>query len=135
MKKPVLLFSLKCAVILYFAACTNIDRITVSKTVAQSVVSGSWKVDQYVAGNDHSNSLSGYDFSFSDGGKLTVNKNGNSINGNWYEDNVTKTLVLNIESNDKALQQLNAHWNITNVSDEKLVFETNGNESLQISKQ
>lgn len=138
MKKPALLFSLKCGVILYFAACTNIDRLTVARTVSQSVITGSWKIAGYSsADQDNSRTFSGYNISFNDGGKFIIHKNGNVVQGDWYEDNASKTLLLNVETDDKVLQQLNANWNINGITDNSIVFKSNDqhNESLCIIKE
>ncbi|MEP6673857.1 MAG: hypothetical protein ABJA78_01835 [Ferruginibacter sp.] len=139
MKKPALLFSLKCAVILYFAACTNIDRITVARTVSQAVTAGNWKIQHYAAADkDHTKTFSDYELTFNDGGTVLIKTNGKCFEGNWYEDNIKKTLVLNIGSNDKNVQQLNANWNITGVSDNVIAFDNNdsqASESMSIGKQ
>lgn len=117
MRKPILLTALKAAVILYFAACANVDDYTVFKSVTPIVTKGNWKVNLYMdANNDKTNDFAGYNFVFNGNGGLTASKNGNDINGHWYEDNVSKKVAIDLGNTDPMLISLNDSWNIDDVS-------------------
>ena len=47
MKKPMLLFVLKCTVIVYFAACTSIQNFTTVKSATAVITRAPWKVNLY----------------------------------------------------------------------------------------
>jgi hypothetical protein len=126
MKKPVLLFALKCAVIVYFAACANIQQLTVSNSVSDLVTKGAWKVNCYDnARVDNTCIFEGYSFSFDATGKVTASKNGISYEGNWMEDNISKKITLSFKNNNPALSELNNHWNIESISNKGITFESN----------
>lgn len=134
MKKPFLLFALKCAVILYFAACTSIDDYTVAKAASPVVTKGTWKVNLYAdANNDKTNDFAGYTFTFSISGDVKVTRNGVDINGNWAEDHISKRVTLNLGSTDPVLVRLNNYWTILDVSNAQVDFQNNNNTKLNIS--
>ena len=117
MKKPFLLFTLKCAVILYFAACTNIQDYSIANTVSTVVTKGMWKVnlcqDQ---SKEDCNEFAGYTFSFNLSGDVTASKDGVVVKGKWAEDNISNRLSLNLQSDDAVLKKLNNYWSISNIS-------------------
>ena len=125
MKKPFLLFALKCSVIIYFAACTSIDKLGASKTITQQLVTKSaWKVNCF--GNTTSDNtciFEGYTFNFNASGKVTASKNGTVIEGNWLEDNISNKITLNFKNQSSALSQLNYYWNIASINDAGITFE------------
>jgi hypothetical protein len=124
MKKPVLLFALKCSVIVYFAASANFKQLTVSNSVSELVTKGSWKVNCYDnAKVDNTCIFEGYSFSFDATGKVIANKNGVSYEGNWIEDNISKKITLSFNNSNPALSGLNNHWNIESISDKGITFE------------
>ena len=137
MKKPVLLFALKCSVIVYFAACTNIQQIGVSNSVSELVTKGTWKVNCYDNAHiDNTCIFEGYSFSFDASGKVTASKNGISFEGNWIEDNISKKITLSFQNSNSVLSELNNHWNIESISDKGLTFENStgkDSEKLYIS--
>jgi hypothetical protein len=117
MRKPLLLVALKAAVILYFAACANVEDDVIYKSVTPVVTKGSWKVNLYMDANqDKTNDFAGYTFSFSGSGEVTAVKNGSTVQGNWYEDNITKRLLINLGSADPTLVSLNDAWDVSDVS-------------------
>jgi hypothetical protein len=117
MRKPILLTALKAAVILYFAACANVDDYAIYKSVTPIVTKGNWKVNLYMdANNDKTNDFAGYSFVFSSNGDVTVSKGGNTINGHWYEDNAAKKVSINLGSTDPMLVNINDSWNVDDVS-------------------
>ena len=125
MKKPTLLFALKCSVIIYFAACTSIDKLAVSKSVSQQLTTkGNWKVNCFGnATNDNTCIFEGYSFNFDASGKVMASKNGTTIKGNWLEDNISKTITISFAGSNTVLNELNDYWNITNVTDAGISFE------------
>lgn len=127
MKKPVLLFALKCSVIIYFAACANIEKFSVSNAVSQQLISkGTWKVNCYDNANiDNTCDFEGYIFSFDAYGKVIARKNGIAIEGNWLEDNISKKITLSFRKENSVLLQLNDHWNISSISNGGITFENN----------
>lgn len=124
MKKPILLFALKCFVILYFAACTNVERLSVTQTVAPVITNGSWKVALYMdSNNNQTNDFSGYTFTFNPSGEIKAVKNGTEITGNWSENNIAKKVTLYFSSGDPILEKLNVGWVISNVTSSQLDLE------------
>jgi hypothetical protein len=116
-KSPLLLFALKCAVILYFAACSGIADYTTAVSATPLVTKGSWKVTLYTAANkDQTNDFAGYAFTFDPGGEIKALKNGKEITGNWAEDNISKRITINLRTNDPVLTKLNDYWNISAIT-------------------
>jgi|GEM_PF-1088162 len=124
MKKPLLLFALKCSVIIYFAACSNLEKLAVSKSVTQFVTTGTWKVNCF-SNTNTSNicDFKDYTFSFDASGKVTAVKNGISFSGNWIEDNISKKITINFNNSNAVLNELNDHWNITAIGPDGISFE------------
>jgi hypothetical protein len=125
MRKPILLTALKAGVILYFAACANVDDYSVYKSVTPIVTRGSWKVNLYMdANNDKTNDFAGYSFNFGSNGDIKATKNGNTINGYWYEDNTAKRVSIDLGNTDPMLVNLNDSWSINDVSNTNVSLET-----------
>lgn len=128
MKKPLLIFALKCSVILYFAACTGINdyRNTVSAT--SKVTKGTWKINLFTQGQQNeTNQFSNCIISFDPSGKITINKNGQTVTGNWIEDNIMQRITISLNTNDAALTKLNDYWNISKISKSGISFRGNQN--------
>jgi hypothetical protein len=121
MKKPFLLFALKCSIIFYFAACTGLEDYTTGKSATPIVTGGTWVIKEYLDPNTNSPSdFSGYTFTFNAGGNLTVKKNGLYSNGNWSEDDISKKMAIDLRSADPLLERLSQHWKITHVTNNKI---------------
>ena len=137
MKKTTLLVALKCSVILYFAACTGINKITTATSATPRVTKGAWKINLYTeAKNDETARFDGCMLTFDAAGKMTAYKNGKKITGNWAEDDILKRITINLNTKDPALLKLNTYWNISTISKWQLSFQnsTNPEESqLQIT--
>ncbi|MBK8609652.1 MAG: hypothetical protein IPL84_06835 [Chitinophagaceae bacterium] len=137
MKKPVLLFAIKCSVILYFAACTSIDEYTTADSATPRVTQGTWKVNLFIeAENDNTKVFDGYTLTFQPSGKIIAAKNTEEITGNWSEDNIQNRITINLDTKDPALAKLNKYWNISNISNAGLSFQNAENPSsgwLQIT--
>lgn len=124
MKKPALLFALKCSVIIYFAACTNIQDFGVSNSVTKLVTKGNWKVNCYSNSNaDNTCNFKDYTFTFDASGKVFAVKDGISYTGNWLEDNISKKITINFNKSNAILDELNDYWDITAISDAGISFE------------
>ena len=137
MKKPILLFAIKCSVILYFAACTGIDKITTAISATPRVTKGAWKINLYTESkNDETARFDGCMLTFESTGKIIAYKNGQKITGNWAEDDILKRITINLHTKDPTLTKLNDYWNISNITKWRLSFENAKNPSgsqLQIT--
>jgi hypothetical protein len=124
MKKPVLLFALKCSVIIYFAACTNIQTLSVSPSVTKLVTKGAWKVNCYSNANtDNTCNFKDYTFTFDVSGSVVAVKDSVSYTGNWLEDNISKKITINFSKSNPVLNELTDYWDITAISDAGISFE------------
>lgn len=131
MKKPFLLFSLKCTVILYFAACTGINSYTSSVAATPHVTKGTWKVDLFSStGVDETSQLNGYDLTFSSTGKIRVQKNGEITTGNWSEDEIEKKIIISLDTKDPVLEKLNSYWDISVATDKNIELKNTENASV-----
>ena len=127
MKNSFLLFSIKAAVILYFAACTSIDHYTVSKSATPVVTKGVWKINFFMdADNDQTNDFEGYTFTFNESGIVKASKNGVDIDGNWFEDDIAKRITIDLGASDPSLAKLNTKWSIRDVSNAQVELQDNG---------
>ena len=125
MKKPLLLFAIKCSVILYFAACTRIDKITTAVSATPHVTKGAWKINLFTKSkNNETSTFDGFMLTFEPSGKIIALKNGKKITGNWAEDDILKRITINLDTKDPALAKLNNYWNITSISKWQLSFKT-----------
>jgi hypothetical protein len=128
MKKTTLLVTIKCSVILYFAACTGIDKITTAVSATPRVTKGAWKINLYTESkNDKTAAFDGCMLTFEPTGKIIAYKNGKKITGNWAEDDILKRISINLDTKDPALAKLNKNWNISNISKWQLSFNTTNN--------
>ena len=128
MKKPSLLFALKSAVILYFAACTSIDHYTAGKAATPIVTKGIWKVNFFKdAENNLTNDLAGYTFTFNSSGVVKATKNGVDINGNWFEDDIANRITIDLGATDPSLEKINRHWNIKDLNNATVEFQDDDN--------
>jgi hypothetical protein len=131
MKKTTLLVALKCSVILYFAACTGIDKITTSISATPRVTKGAWKINLYTeAKNDETARFDGCMLTFEPTGKIIAYKNGKKITGNWAEDDILKRISINFDTKDPALSKLNTYWDISSISKWQLSFQNNNNPEI-----
>jgi len=119
MKKPFLLFALKCSIIIYFAACTGLEDYTAGKSATPIVTGGTWVIKEYLDPNTNID-FSGYTLTFNAGGNLTVKKNGLYTNGNWSEDDISKKMAIDLRSADPLLARLSQHWKITHVTNNRI---------------
>lgn len=133
MKKTTLLVALKCSVILYFAACTGINKISNAISATPCVIKGAWKINLYTeAKNDKTASFDGCMLTFDQAGKITAYKNGEKITGNWAEDDILKRITINLDTKDPALSKLNSYWNISMISKWQLSFQNDNTEESRL---
>lgn len=124
MKKPFLLFALKCSVIVYFAACSGIDSFTKTKSVSAQITKGGWKVHCYSnTQTDNTCIFDGYTFSFEATGKVMAVKGSNSVEGDWLEDNINQKITISFKNSGTALDELNNYWNVASIHDGEISFE------------
>ncbi len=137
MKKPVLLFAIKCSIILYFAACTGINEFASAVSATPSITQGEWKINLFIESqNDKTEVFKGYTLTFQPSGKMIIHNNGNEITGNWAEDDILKRITINLDTKDPALGKLNDYWNVSKISNTGLSFQNAENPSsgwLQIT--
>lgn len=137
MKKPVLLFAIKCSVILYFAACTGINEYAEAESATPHVTQGTWKVNLFIeAENDKTPAFEGCSLIFEPNGKIIATRNNQKYTGNWAEDNIQNRITINLDTKDPALAKLNSYWNISNITSAGLSFQNAKNPSsgwLQIT--
>jgi hypothetical protein len=125
MKKPFLIFAVKCTVIVYFAACTRIEDYTVFQDSGPVMTHGAWKVNLFRdAENDHTQDYSGYTITFKNSGEISATRNGNEILGNWTEEKDSKRIIINLGTTDPQLSKLNEYWRIASISDAELEIES-----------
>jgi hypothetical protein len=130
MKKPFLLFTIKCSVILYFAACTGINEYTVAESATPHVTKGSWKINLFTESKiDKTTNFDGFTLTFEPNGKIIASRKGQVITGNWYEDDIIKKININLDTKDPALTKLNDYWNISDISNAGLELQNADNPS------
>lgn len=128
MKKPLLIFALKCSVILYFAACTGINQFSDTVSATPHVTKGTWKINLFTEDqHDKTAGFSNCILKFEPSGKITVSKNGELVTGNWIEDNILKRITINLDTHDATLAKLNDYWNIAKINKTGLSFRGNQN--------
>jgi hypothetical protein len=124
MKKPILLFAIKCSVILYFAACTSINKYTSAVSATPHITNGTWKVNLFIESqNDNTTAFDGYTLQFEPNGKVTAVKGSQKITGSWAEDDISKKLSISLNTDDAALARLNDYWTISSISNTGLSFQ------------
>jgi hypothetical protein len=124
MRKPVLLFVLKCIGIVYFFASPSITVFTSKNNIAAQVTKGNWKVSC----NDYTDAnciLKDYTFTFSPSGKLSATKANVTFEGFWAVDVHNKKINISFKNNGTALDILNHSWNITATNNDQISFEKN----------
>ncbi|MEP7256233.1 MAG: hypothetical protein ABI666_10700 [Ferruginibacter sp.] len=130
MKSPLLLFALKCSVILYFAACSGIGDYTTAVSATPLVTKGAWKVNLVIeADKNQANELTGYSLTFDPAGKIKATKDGTEINGNWSEDDILKRITISLDTKDPQLIMLNNYWNISAVTKTGVTLQNTANPS------
>ena len=136
-KKPLIIFALKCSVILYFAACTGFDNYTTAVSATPRVTKGALKVNLFIdADKDQTNGFAGYTLTFDPAGTIKATKNGKEISGNWSEDDILKRMTINLDTKDPVLAKLNNYWNIAAITKTGVNLQNTGNPSngrLQIT--
>lgn len=124
MKKPALLFALKCTAIIYFAACSGFDSFTKAKSVTPVVTKGNWKVNCF--GNnaaDNTCIFEGYTFTFEPTGKVIAAKGNTRYEGSWIENDIQKKITISFKNSGTALDELSNYWNIASIHDGEISFE------------
>lgn len=130
MKSPLLLFALKCSVILYFAACSGIGDYSTAVSATPLVTKGAWKVTLVIESDKgQANELDGYSLTFDPAGKIKAKKDGIEVEGNWSEDDILKRITISLDTNDPQLVLLNNYWNISAVTKTGVTLQNTTNPS------
>lgn len=123
MNKTTLLVAVKCSVILYFAACTGINKYAKGVSATPHITTGTWKVKLFIESrNDETSALKDYSFIFEPTGKVIAIKGTEKITGSWAEDDISKKLTISLKTNDAALARLSDNWSVSNISNSGLSF-------------
>ena len=124
MKKTTLLVALKCSVILYFAACTSINKYAATVSATPHITNGTWKVNLFIESQaDKTAALKDYTLTFEPSGKVTAVKGKEKITGNWAEDDISKKLTISLKTDNAALAKLSDNWTVSNISNTGLSFQ------------
>jgi archaellum component FlaF (FlaF/FlaG flagellin family) len=120
MKKPSVIFILKCTAILYLSAFTNIDMFTKGKAATPLITKGNCKVQ--VLGQDE---FTAFTFTFNANGTVTAKKDNVQINGLWMEDNIDNKINIRFNTFNPTIQKLNNRWLIKEVTQNQLLIQSN----------
>jgi len=124
MKKTTLLVALKCSVILYFAACTGINKYATAVSATPHITNGTWKVNLFIESqNNKTTAFNGYSLTFEPTGKIIAARGTEKITGNWAEDDISKKLTISIKTENAALAKLSDNWTVSNISNTYLSFQ------------
>ncbi len=124
MKNTTILFLLKCSIIIYLVAATNIEQITQHHTASKVLTKGYWKVNSNENNFSESTSIfSDYTFTFNANGRLTANKNGIILKGHWVEDNLTNKVTLNFSFNNFITNSQNNLWFVKSISQQEITLQ------------
>ena len=134
MKNSFLLFFIKCAVIVYVTAFTNIQDLAIADTAIQDITNRKWEVNLYSdTDNNRSNEFTGYIFTFNALGEMIVRKGGVEVKGNWSEDKITKRVTLNFGNTDRVLEKLNNYWSISDITNTKVSLHNNDQANIKLN--
>jgi hypothetical protein len=119
MKKPVLLLTLKCAVVVYLLAFTGIDNFKKGKSATPLITKGNCSIN--LSGQDE---FALYTFTFLPNGTVVAKKDAIEITGQWMEDNISKKINILFSTYNPTLSKLNNRWNIKDVKENQLLIES-----------
>jgi hypothetical protein len=124
MNKTTLLVAVKCSVILYFAACTGINKYVSAVSATPHITNGTWKVKLFIESqNDKTSAFKDYSLIFEPTGKVIATKGAEKITGSWAEDDISKKLTISLKTTDAALAKLSDNWSVSNISNTGLSFQ------------
>lgn len=117
MKKQIL-FSLLFAVAIFGSSCLTNGTDSNTSQVASS---GTWRVSLFSdSGNNETSHFTGYNFTFSSGGVLTVTGNGTTKTGTWSVDNSSHKFNIDLGAKTTAnapFGELTDDWKILSNSE------------------
>lgn len=128
-----------------FSSCNKDDNSSLnpsgSGSQGTSATPGTgWRVSLFSERNDNKTShYTGYTFTFSSDGKMSADRNGQSITGTWsqYQDDGITKFAINLSTTDGDLLELNDDWALVNKTDDFISLaddNSSKNEQLQFSK-
>jgi hypothetical protein len=121
---------------LFFINCTPSKQEYLSST-KEIISTGKWTVNYFYSGQNQTSSLSNYKFSFQNNGIVICNLDSTDVSGSWsiiHDLNNNDVLVININSQQTTLMQLNASWNVTDKSTSEVGMKNANSAELQIRK-
>lgn len=134
-RKPFAFFLLACTT-LFFISCTPSRQEYLSST-KEIISTGKWTVNYFYTGQNQTSVLSNYRFSFQNNGIVICNLDSTNVSGNWsivHDLNNNDVLVININSQQTYLMQLNASWNVTSLSTSEVGMKNANSAELQFRK-
>jgi len=101
-----------CSALLFTIACHK-SKDEPALSLSTVLTQGSWMIHYYFDNKDETSTFSGYTFTFSANGTLTLKKGAESYTGAWQEvtDNGKKKLMININTIN-FIQKLNDDWEV-----------------------
>ena len=121
---------------IFFINCTPSRQEYLSST-KEILSTGKWTVNYFYSGQNQTSTLSNYKFSFQNNGIVICNLDSTVVNGSWsiiHDLNNNDVLLININSQQSTLMQLNASWNVTDKSMNEIGMKDAGNAELQFRK-
>ena len=134
-RKHFAFFLLVCTT-LFFTNCTPSKQEYLSST-KEIISTGKWTVNYFYSGQNQTSTLSNYRFSFQNNGIVICNLDSTNVSGNWsivHDLNNNDVLVININSQQSYLMQLNASWNVTNITTSEVGMKNANSAELQFRK-
>jgi len=120
----------------FFIRCTPSRQEYLSST-KEILSTGKWTVNYFYAGQNQTSYFSNYQFSFQNNGIVICSVDSTIVNGNWsiiHDLNNNDVLVININSQQTSLMQLNASWNVTDKSTSAIGMKDSNSAELQFRK-
>ena len=121
---------------LFFINCTPSRQDYLSST-KEIISTGKWTVNYFYSGQNQTSSLSNYKFSFQNNGIVICNLDSTDVSGSWsiiHDLNNNDVLVININSQQTSLMQLNASWNVTDKSTSEVGMKNANSAKLQFRR-
>lgn len=124
MKKTTLFVAIKSSIILYFAACTGIEKYSTAVSATPHITNKTWKVNLFIASqNNNTAAFEGFTLHFDPSGKITATKGDEKITGNWAEDEISNKLTISLDTDNGVFSRLSDNWAIANITSTGLSFE------------
>jgi hypothetical protein len=123
-----------------FTLCSCLDDNAVSANTSQAASSGSWRVTLFTdSGNNETAHYNGYNFTFSQGGTLSVTKSGVTQTGTWSVSTSSNKFNIDLgpKSSSNILGEFTEDWKILSSSETEIRLgddNSSSNEFLTFTK-